>query len=44
MLNEVMETSRFVVNHAKHVNINYEKINDLIDELLSFDYEYKRYN
>ena len=37
MLNKVLETSRFVVNNAKHVKINYDKANQLIDELLKFD-------
>lgn len=37
MLNKVLETSKFVVNHAKHVNINYDKANELIDELLDFN-------
>ena len=37
MLNKVLETSRFVVDNAKHVKINYDKVNQLIDELLVFD-------
>ena len=37
MLNKVLETSRFVVNNAKHVKINYDKANQLIEELLKFD-------
>ena len=37
MLNKVLETSQFVVDNAKHVKINYDKANDLIDELLNFD-------
>lgn len=37
MLNKVLETSRFVVDNAKHVKINYEKANELIEELLKFD-------
>ncbi|MBQ2873219.1 MAG: hypothetical protein IJE89_04410 [Bacilli bacterium] len=37
MLNKVLETSRFVVSKAKHVMINYDKANKLIDELLRFD-------
>lgn len=37
MLNKVLETSRFVVDNAKHVKINYDKANQLIDELLKFD-------
>ncbi len=27
MLNKVLETSKFVVDNAKHVKINYEKAN-----------------
>lgn len=37
MLNKVLETSKFVVDNAKHVKINYEKANALIEELLNFD-------
>lgn len=37
MLNKVLETCQFVVENAKHVKINYDKANDLIDELLKFD-------
>ena len=37
MLSKVLETSRFVVSNAKHVKINYDKANLLIDELLKFD-------
>jgi len=37
MLNKVLETSEFVVANAKHVKINYDKANELIDELLEFD-------
>ena len=37
MLNKVLETSRLVVANAKHVKINYEKTNDLVKELLSFE-------
>lgn len=37
MLDKVLETSRFVVNNARHVRINYDKTNQLIDELLMFD-------
>ncbi len=37
MLDKVLETSKFVVNNAKHVKINYDKANELIDELLKFD-------
>ena len=37
MLNKVLETNKFVVDNAKHVKINYNKANELIDELLKFD-------
>lgn len=37
MLNKVLKTSEFVVNNAKHVKINYDKANILIEELLRFD-------
>lgn len=37
MLNKVLKTIRFVVDNAKHVKINYDKANQLIDELLRFD-------
>ena len=37
MLNKVLKTNRFVVDNAKHVKINYDKANELIDELLKFD-------
>lgn len=37
MLDKVLETSKFVVDNAKHVNINYDKVNELIDELLKFN-------
>ena len=37
MLDKVLETSKFVVNNTKHVKINYDKANELIDELLKFD-------
>lgn len=37
MLNEVLETSKFVVDNAKHVKINYDKATELIGELLKFD-------
>lgn len=37
ILNKVLETCSVVVNKSKHVKINYEKTNDLIDELLMFD-------
>lgn len=36
-LNEILETSKFVVNNAKHVKINYDKVDVLIDELLKFN-------
>ena len=37
MLDKVLETCKFVVDNAKHVNINYDKVNELIDELLKFN-------
>lgn len=37
MLDKVLETSKFVVSNAKHVKINYDKANELIDELSKFD-------
>lgn len=37
MLNKVLKTSKFVVDNASHVKINYDKANELIDELLRFD-------
>lgn len=37
MWDKVLETSKFVVDNAKHVKINYDKANELIDELLKFD-------
>ena len=33
-LNEILETSKFVVDNAKHVKINYDKVDTLLDELL----------
>ena len=40
MLDKVLETCKFVVDNAKHVNINYDKVNELIDELLEFNNVY----
>lgn len=37
MLDKVLETTEFVVDNAKHVKINYDKANELINELLEFD-------
>lgn len=37
MLSKVLETTRYVVDNAKHVKINYDKANLLIKELLRFD-------
>ena len=37
MLDKVLETCKFVVDNAKYVNINYDKIDELIDELLKFN-------
>lgn len=37
MLDKVLETCRFVVNNSKHVRINYDRANELINESLKFD-------
>ena len=37
MLDKVLETCKFVVDNAKYVNINYDKANELIEELLKFN-------
>lgn len=37
MLDKVLETSKYVANNSKHVKINYDKANELIEELLKFD-------
>ena len=37
MLDKIIPTCRFVVDNANHVKINYDKIKELIDELLVFD-------
>lgn len=37
ILNKVLETSKYVVDNAVHVKINYDKANELINELLDFD-------
>ena len=37
MLNEVLETTKYVVNNAKHVKINYNKADTLINELLQHE-------
>lgn len=37
MLDKVLETCKFVVDNAKYVNINYDKVNELIEELLKFN-------
>lgn len=37
MLDKVLETSKFVVDNAKQVTINYDKVNGLIDKLLEFN-------
>lgn len=37
MLEQVIKTCNFVVENAKYVKINYEKVTELIDELLKFD-------
>lgn len=36
MLNEVLNTCKYVEQNSKHVKINYEKINELIDELQNY--------
>lgn len=36
-MNQVLETCKFVVNNALHVKINYDKVEELIEELLTFD-------
>ena len=40
MLDKGLEMCKFVVDNAKHVNINYDKVNELIDELLVFNNVY----
>lgn len=37
MLDKILESCEFVVNNAKHVKINCNKANELIEELLNFD-------
>lgn len=37
MLEKVLETCQYVVDNARHVKINYEKANDLMNELLEFE-------
>lgn len=34
---KILETSKYVVDSARHVKINYDKVNKLIDELFKFD-------
>lgn len=36
-LNKVLETCKFVVDNAKHIKINFNKADELIDELLDFE-------
>ena len=36
-LDEILETSKFVVDNAKHIKIQYNKADILIDELLTFN-------
>ncbi len=36
-LSEILEKCKFVVDNAKHVKINYDKVDVLIDELLKFN-------
>lgn len=37
MLEKVLESCQYVVDNASHVKINYEKVNEIIAELLQFD-------
>lgn len=37
MLEKVLETCQYVVDNSEHVKINYDKVNELIPELLRFD-------
>lgn len=37
MLDKILETNKFVVDNAKYVKINYNKIGELINELLEFE-------
>ena len=37
MLDKILESCEFVVNNAEHVKINYNRANELIEELLNFD-------
>lgn len=37
MLSKVLETSKYVVEHSKHVTIDYKNIDSLIEELKDFD-------
>ena len=37
MLDKIIPTCRFVVDNVNHIKINYDKIKELIDELLVFD-------
>lgn len=37
MLDKIIPTCKYVVENAKYVKINYEKTDELIDELLTFD-------
>ena len=37
MLKEVLKTCNYVVNNSKYVKINYDKIDNLIEELLQFN-------
>ena len=37
MLDKVLQTNKYVVEFAKHVKINYKKIDNLIEEVQEFD-------
>lgn len=37
MLSKVLETSKYVVEHSKHITIDYKNIDSLIEELKEFD-------
>lgn len=40
MLSKVLESCKFVTDNAKHVKINYDKANEIINELLLFNNEH----
>lgn len=37
MFDKILKSCQFVVDNAEHVKINYDKVNELIEELLKFD-------